>query len=233
MLPIAILAGGFGTRLGEISKTTPKSLIDIAGKPFVDWQIGLLKKNGYKNVVFCLSHKSKEIQEYLGNGSQFNLNIEYSLDGDKQLGTGGAIKKALPILGKNFAVIYGDSYLPIQYSDPENFFVNSQSLAVMTVYKNQNQFDKSNIDFSSGKVINYDKMDIKSSSNYIDYGLTYFNSSVFDQMPVGKAFDLSIVLKMLTQEKKLDGYEVFERFYEVGSLEGVKELSEILRKGHK
>ena len=230
MLPIAILAGGFGTRLGQMSKNTPKYLVEIAGRPFADWQLKLLRENGYTNLVFCVSHKSKEIQEYLGNGSRYNLNITYSLDGEEQLGTGGAIKKALPILGKEFAVIYGDSYLPINYSNTENFFIQSKGMGVMTVYKNKDKFDRSNIDFHSGKVVGYDKKNQGFDWEYIDYGLTYFRSSAFDQAPTRKAFDLSELINTLTHERKIDGYEVFKRFYEVGSLGGIKELSEFLRK---
>jgi NDP-sugar pyrophosphorylase family protein len=230
MLPIAILAGGFGTRLGQISKKTPKYLVDVAGSPFADWQLKLLRENGYTNLVFCVSHKSREIQEYLGNGSRYNLNITYSLDGEEQLGTGGAIKKALPILGEKFAVIYGDSYLPINYSDAENFFIESQGMALMTVYKNKNKFDRSNIDFHSGKIVHYDKKNKNFGWEYIDYGLTYFRSDAFDRAPKQKAFDLSEIMNTLSRERKIDGYEVFKRFYEVGSLEGIKELSEYLRK---
>jgi NDP-sugar pyrophosphorylase family protein len=230
MLPIAVLAGGFGTRLGQISANTPKYLVEIAGRPFADWQLKLLRENGYRDIVFCLSHKSKEIQEYLGNGSRYNLNITYSLDGKEQLGTGGAIKKALPFLGKEFAVIYGDSYLPINYSDVENYFIESQELALMTVYRNRNEFDKSNVDFDSGKVVHYAKKNQKFGWEYIDYGLTYFKSAAFDQSLGQYAFDLSDLIHTLSHEKKIKGYEVFKRFYEVGSPAGIKELSEYLRK---
>ncbi len=124
MLPLAILAGGFATRLGQLTTKTPKCLIKINGRPFVDWQLDLLIDSGYTDFIFCVSYKSEEVQEYLGDGSDKGVSIRYSLDGDTQLGTGGAIQKALPKLGEAFGVIYGDSYLPINYASEEQYFLN-------------------------------------------------------------------------------------------------------------
>ena len=157
MLPIAILAGGLATRLGPIAKTIPKSLVKINGIPFINWQLNLLKKYGYKDFVLCLSHKSELIIDHVGNGSRFGININYSLDGNIQLGTGGAIKKALPLLGENFAVIYGDSYLPINYAEVESAFLNSKALGLMTVFRNTDKFDASNVEFLKNRIIEYKK----------------------------------------------------------------------------
>ena len=126
MLPLAVLAGGFATRLGELGRNSPKCLIKVNGRPFVDWQLDLLTKNGYSDFVFCVSYKSDAIQKYLGDGSNRGVNIEYSFDGEIQLGTGGAIQKALPKLGELFGVIYGDSYLPIDYFSAEQVFLNDK-----------------------------------------------------------------------------------------------------------
>ena len=122
MLPLAILVGGYGTRLGSLTKEVPKCLIEINGRPFVDWQLDLLVANGFSDFVFCVSHKSKVIQNYLGDGANRDISIRYSTDGATQLGTGGAIQKALSKLGDNFGVIYGDSYLPINYQAVEQDF---------------------------------------------------------------------------------------------------------------
>ena len=228
MLPIAVLAGGFATRLNEISRNKPKALIEIAGKPFVNWQIELLKKNGFEDVIFCVSYKANEIQEYLGNGSKFGLNIRYSFDGSSQLGTGGAIKKAIPLLGKEFAVLYGDSYLPTKYELVESFFKNSESLAVMAVYRNQNKFDKSNVTFKSRTKIEYYKGVENSEASYIDYGLSYFRSSAFDLVKPSEPYDLAELCHVLSTNNELEGFEVFERFYEIGSVHGIRELSDKL-----
>ena len=225
MLPIAILAGGLATRLGPIARSVPKSLIKINGIPFIDWQLNLLKKCGYENFVLCLSHMSEIIIEHVGDGSRFGLNIEYSLDGSKQLGTGGAIKKALPLLGETFAVMYGDSYLPINFKEVESAFLNSKALGLMTVFRNMGQFDTSNVEFLDNRVIKYQKDEFKPKMEFIDYGITYFKSEAFKTKPMGDSFDLASLLSELSSTQKLDGFEVFNRFYEIGSSVGIQELS--------
>jgi MurNAc alpha-1-phosphate uridylyltransferase len=230
MLPLAILAGGYATRLGALTKEIPKCLIVVNGRPFIDWQLELLKNQGYTDFVFCVSHKSDLVQKHLGDGSDNGLKIQYSFDGESQLGTGGAIKKALPLLGPVFGVIYGDSYLPINYSLVEQHFLNSQSKALMTVYKNQNQFDQSNVEFVHGKLLDYEKGTSNKKMHYIDYGLTLFKDIVFQSWPDQSSFDLSKVCNLLAKYNQLDGFEVYERFYEIGSVLGIEEFSGYLRK---
>ena len=230
MLPVAILAGGFGTRLGSLTRDFPKCLIEINGRPFVDWQLDLLIKNGYREFVFCVSYKSELIQRHLGDGSGRGVNIRYSKDGDTQLGTGGAIHKAIPILGNEFGVIYGDSYLPINYLQVEQQFLTSQALALMTVYENQNQFDKSNVEFNEGQILDYEKDSTNQSMHHIDYGITFFRKGAFHSWGEKLSFDLSKVCNQLAKDKQIDGFEVSERFYEVGSVLGIKEFSTYLRK---
>jgi MurNAc alpha-1-phosphate uridylyltransferase len=228
MLPIAILAGGLGTRLGPLTKGTPKCMLEINGRPFVDWQLDLLVKNGYSNFVFCVSYKSDVIQNHIGDGSSRGIKIQYSRDGETQLGTGGALKKAFPMLGDVFGVTYGDSYLPTSYAAVEQSFLNTRSPALMTVYKNQNQFDKSNVEFLDGKVIDYEKASKNKNMNHIDYGLTFFRETAFLPWVDQSSFDLSKVCHELAKQGQLDGFEVFERFYEIGSIQGIEEFSEYL-----
>jgi NDP-sugar pyrophosphorylase family protein len=230
MLPLAILAGGYATRLGSLTKDLPKCLIEISGRPFIEWQLDLLIKNGYSDFVFCLSHKSEMVQEYLGDGSSRGVKIRYSLDGETQLGTGGAIQKALPALGEAFAVLYGDSYLPMDYLTVEKKFLNSPNLALMTVYENKNEFDVSNVEFIEGNLRRYQKGSSSKNMHHIDYGLTYFRSRAFLPYSDRSVFDLSEVCHSLTTQGNMDGFEVFGRFYEIGSVQGIHELSEYLRK---
>ena len=232
MLPIAILAGGLSTRLGSLTRSIPKCMLEINGRPFIDWQLDLLVRNGYSDFVFCVSYKSEIIQKYLGDGSSRGVNIEYSLDGETQLGTGGAIQKALPIIGDRFGVIYGDSYLPTNFLTAEQGFLNSKSQALMTVYENQNQFDNSNVEFLDGKVVDYEKASKNKNMHHIDYGITFFNRSVFCPWAGRSSFDLSKVCQQLAKEGQLDGFEVFERFYEIGSIQGIEEFTEYLRKAN-
>jgi NDP-sugar pyrophosphorylase family protein len=225
MLPIAILAGGLATRLGSISKKQPKSLFEINARPFVDWQLELLIKNGYTDFVFCLSHLADQIQSYLGDGSKRGVNIQYSLDGKEQLGTGGAIAKALPLLGESFAVIYGDSYLPIRFNEVEEFFISKKLDALMTVYANKGKFDSSNVKFEQGTILEYKKGGDEAYFQHIDYGLSYFNSGVFRDIPPEEKLDLAEIYRNLVDRKNLGGFEVSERFYEIGSISGINQLS--------
>ena len=213
-----------------IAKELPKCLIEINGRPFVDWQLDLLVNHGYSEFVFCVSYKSNLVQEYLGDGSDRGINIQYSLDGETQLGTGGAILNALPKLGKVFGVTYGDSYLPINYRLVEQEFLKVNSNALMTVYRNENQFDVSNVEFLDGKLIDYQKGVINKNMNHIDYGMTFFRQEAFRPWIDQSTFDLSIVCHQLAKEGQLDGFEVFERFYEIGSVQGIEELSQHLGK---
>jgi NDP-sugar pyrophosphorylase family protein len=230
MLPLAILAGGYATRLGELTTKIPKCLIEINGRPFVDWQLELLKVKGYSEFVFCVSYKSDVVQEYLGDGKDRGVTIQYSLDGPTQLGTGGAVQNALPKLGEKFGVIYGDSYLPTNYLAVEQNFLNSKSQALMTVYENQNQYDSSNVKFVNGKLIDYEKGTKNNDMRHIDYGITFFREAAFYPWRDQSSFDLSEVCHQLAKDKQLDGYEVFERFYEIGSIQGIEELSQYLRR---
>jgi MurNAc alpha-1-phosphate uridylyltransferase len=228
MLPLAILAGGFATRLGLLTAETPKCLIKINGRPFVDWQLDLLIEKGYSDFVFCVSYKSEAIEEYLGDGSDRGVQIQYSLDGETQLGTGGAIQKALPKLGDIFGVIYGDSYLPTNYVAAEQSFLSSRAQALMTVYKNENQFDFSNVEFTNGKLINYKKESNNRKMHHIDYGITFFREAAFRPWADQSSFDLSEVCHQLATRGQLLGFEVFERFYEIGCVKGIKEFSRYL-----
>ena len=228
MLTIAVLAGGFATRLGTLVKDTPKSLLLFHGKPFVFWQIQLLKKEGYQKFVFCLSHRSVQIQEYLGDGSHLGVKIEYSLDGERQLGTGGAIRKALPKLGSEFAVIYGDSYLPTNHAKVEEAFRKSLKPALMTVYMNENLFDKSNVEIRFDGSINYNKNSPNSQMRHIDYGLTYFQETAFLGYEKRHPFDLSELCSDLSNNGELGVFEMHSRFYEIGSESGISEFSKYL-----
>jgi N-acetyl-alpha-D-muramate 1-phosphate uridylyltransferase len=230
MLTVAILAGGFATRLHPILKDIPKSMIDICGKPFIDWQLSLLSDSGVKRVVLCTSYKSEKIEEYVGNGSKYGIEVRYSKDGPTQLGTGGAIKKATEILEENFMVLYGDSYLPINYSTIQNAFQNINETALMTIYKNDNAFDTSNVNFENGKVKKYSKTPDSIEFRHIDFGLSIFNKSIFNRYSLNKNFDLSDVFSGLCKDNQLAAFEVKERFYEVGSVSGIRDLSDYINR---
>ena len=147
ILSIAILAGGLATRMRPLTDNLPKSMIEINGKPFIYWQLSLLAKAGIKEIVLCTSHKSETIKSYVKSGEEFGVNVTYSEDGDFQLGTGGAIKQAIPKLGEKFMVLYGDSFLPLDYSEVENAYLGCKFENMMTVYKTEPNLDN-NLNFS-------------------------------------------------------------------------------------
>ena len=228
MLPVAILAGGLATRLRPITETIPKALIEISGEPFIFHQLRYLRQQGIDSIVLCIGYLGEMIEATVGDGSQFGMRVSYSFDGSQLLGTGGAIKSALPLLGKNFFILYGDSFLPIQFKPIETSYLSSKKLGLMTVLKNENQWDKSNAIYQYGLLVEYNKEVIKPDMAYIDYGLGILNADVFSRYPEGEVLDLSKVYNQLSLKGELFGYEVFERFYEIGSHQGILETEEYL-----
>jgi N-acetyl-alpha-D-muramate 1-phosphate uridylyltransferase len=228
MLPVAILAGGLATRLRPITETIPKALVEVAGRPFIEWQLDYLHQQGVGHVVLCISYRAEQIEDVIGDGRRFGLRVDYSYDGDRLLGTGGALRKALPMLGEAFFVFYGDSYLPISFVDVEASFLAQGQPALMTVLKNGDRWDRSNVLFSGGKLHEYNKHTPSKTMDYIDYGLGVLSSDLLLAYPDGQPFDLAEVYRQLSLEGRLAGYEVFERFYEIGSFEGLKETEDYL-----
>ena len=228
-LPVAILAGGLATRLRPITEKIPKLLVEVAGEPFFSHQIRLLKNAGLTRLVLCVGYLGEKIVESYGDGSKWGVQIEYAFDGPKLLGTGGALIAALPKLGEAFYVLYGDSYLPIDYRAVGDFFMGSGQLGLMTVYENHERYDASNVWFEHGKINVYDKKNKLPQMHHIDYGLGVFRAAAFDGFPRDAVVDLADVQKSLLARDQLAGFEVKERFYEIGSPEGLRELDQLLR----
>jgi len=230
-LPVAILAGGLATRLRPITERVPKVLIPVAGKPFLAHQLALLRRQGIARAVLCLGHLGEMVQSDFGDGSAHGVRLEYSFDGPVLLGTGGALKRALPQLGKKFFVLYGDSYLPIDFGPVAECFERSGRLGLMTVFQNEGLYDASNVVFGDGEIKVYDKKNKVPEMRHIDYGLSLLKSAAFDEWPADKPFDLADVLQRLVARKQLAGFEVKQRFYEIGSHAGLAELEAALAKG--
>jgi NDP-sugar pyrophosphorylase family protein len=228
MIKVAILAGGLGKRLGSLTLDTPKSMIKINNKPFIEWQLNLLSKKGVREVVLCTSHYSQIIKDYVEDGKRFNIEVKYSDDGPDQLGTGGAIKNAIDILGNSFMVMYGDSYLDIDYSVAEKVFGESNFPAMMAIYRNKGKYDLSNVLFETSIIKKYSKKNVNSNFQYIDFGLSLFKSEVFKEIKKGTYLDLADLCEELAENGKLAGFEVKNRFYEVGSKEGIEDFARYL-----
>jgi NDP-sugar pyrophosphorylase family protein len=228
MLPIAILTGGLGTRLRPLTEKIPKNLIEIHGEPFLAHQLRLLGAHGIERAVLCTGYRGEMIREFAGDGSRFGIHLDYSRDWPVLRGTAGAVRQALPLLGERFFVLYGDSYLPCDYRAVQEAFLASGKPALMTVFANEGRWDTSNVEFSEGGIVAYDKKGRTERMRHIDYGLGVFHASVFAGLP-GERHDLAEVYQDLLRRGELAGFEVFERFYEAGSPAGIEELKELLR----
>lgn len=228
MLPVAILAGGGATRLRPATETIPKALIQVNGEPFLAHQLRLLSRSGLTRAVLCVGYRGGQIEEYAGNGSRFGIELEYSYDGPQLLGTAGAVRLALARLGDAFFVLYGDSYLPCNYGRVEEAFIESQKLGLMTVFRNDGQWDASNVEFSGGRLLAYDKLNRTPEMRHLDYGLGVFRRSVFEAIPEGRPYDLAKVYQDLLRLGSLVALEIPERFYEVGSFAGIRDLETLL-----
>ena len=228
-IPDAILAGGLATRLRPITEKIPKSLVPVAGRPILAHQLEMLHAQGIRKAVLCIGFLGEMIQREFGSEA-YGIKLDYSFDGEKLLGTGGAIKRALPKLGEEFFILYGDSYLPIPYAPVADFFHRSGKPGLMTVYRNEGLYDTSNVVFADGEIKVYDKKARLPEMRHIDYGLSLFKSSVFESYPADEKFDLAEVMGKLVREKQLAGYEVLERFYEMGSPAGLAELEKLLKR---
>jgi N-acetyl-alpha-D-muramate 1-phosphate uridylyltransferase len=227
-LPVAILAGGKATRLGELARTTPKSLIDIAGRPFAVHQLELLRGHGIRDVVYCIGYLGEQLMAAIGDGSDYGMRVRYSRDGERALGTGGAVRKAAPLLGPRFFVLYGDSYLDCDYEAIALSFVDCRRDGLMTVLRNEGRWDRSNVSYRDGRIVRYDKTDTTPDMQHIDYGLGAFNGHVFESYSAERAFDLVEVYQGLLARNQLAAYEVSTRFYEIGGPAGLEETRQHL-----
>jgi NDP-sugar pyrophosphorylase family protein len=230
-LPVAILAGGLATRLRPMTEQIPKSLLEIAGRPFAEHQLELLQRHGLTNIVWCVGYLGEQIRDALGSGRRWSLQLQYAFDGQRLLGTGGALRRALPLLGEAFLVLYGDSYLECDYGAIGQAFVESDQLGLMTVLRNDNAWDRSNVEFTNGQIVRYDKRTQTSEMHHIDYGLGALRAVAFDAYPLDQPLDLETVYQDLLAAKQLIGYEVSGRFYEIGSPRGLEETRQYLEHG--
>jgi N-acetyl-alpha-D-muramate 1-phosphate uridylyltransferase len=228
MMDVAILAGGLGTRLAPATQTIPKALIDINGEPFIAHQLRLLRSRGIERVVLCVSYLGEMIQDFVQDGSAFDLSVRYSFDGPELRGTAGAIRQALPMLGGEFFVTYGDSYLPCDYRAIGSAFQSSGKQGLMTVFRNEGRWDTSNVELAGQDIIKYDKKNRTAGMHHIDYGLGVFRQEAFLTLDSEKYYDLAQLYQDLVASGELAAFEVHERFYEIGSWAGISELTAML-----
>ncbi|MQG20440.1 MAG: nucleotidyl transferase [SAR202 cluster bacterium] len=226
-MQIVIIAGGMGTRLRSAVDGLPKSLAPINGKPFVEYQINLVRKAGISDIVLCVGYGADQIMSYLGTGHDLGVNIKYSVE-DTPLGTAGALENANTLLGKEFFVTYGDSYLVLDYSDIAKRFVESETLGLMVVHRNEDKYDRSNVVVHGGKVVFYSKTERRPDMVFLDHGLTMLSKEAINLISDDRPCDLSQLFGRLIQNKQLAAYETQHRPYEIGSPKSLEEFREFI-----
>lgn len=222
---MVILCGGLATRLGNLAKTVPKSMIPIEGKPFLEYQIENLKKHSFKEIILCVGHLSEKIEECFGDGSKFGVNIKYSHDGEKPLGPIGAVKNAEPLLDDKFFIMYGDSYLTVDFQKAYSFFNKNNKLGLMIVYKNKDKYDKSNIKIKDNMVVGYGEKD----AVYIDYGTSILRKKALNIVTKNTFFTTGELFTKLIEKQELLCFEAKERFYHIGNPNALEEFRSFIR----
>ncbi len=234
-LQVVVLLGGLGTRLKEVTKDCPKPLVKVHNVPFFEYQLKLLMESGFKRFLFCVGYKASMIEDYFGDGRRYgkDISIKYSYDGPTLLGTAGAIVRALPLLEENFLLIYGDSYMDINYFEVVyRYFLglDNNCDALMTVMKNDDYFDTSNVEMCNGNIIIYSKKEKTSNMKYIDYGIGVYRRNIFEKFPKEERIDLADIQSKLVKEHRMSVCEVTKRFYEIGNPSSLAEFTEYTKK---
>ncbi len=222
--PLMVLAGGRATRLFPKTKNKPKILLSIAGQPFIDHLLELYAEQGLKKIILCVGNFSEQIQAYIKDGTRYGIEVLYSDDGPTLRGTGGAIQEAAKNVDGPFFVTYGDSYLNTNYREIWNHFRNHEAPALMTVFRNEDHWDLSNVEFADDEIIAYSKSNRTERMKHIDYGLSILTPEALKDFQYKRNFDLSEVFQTLLKQKILLGFEVRQRFYEAGSEAGIRAL---------
>lgn len=234
-IQVVVLMGGLGTRLRDKAADKPKSMAEINGEPFFQYQFELLLNAGFRQFVFLVGYKSEFIEEYFGDGKRFgsDVSIRYSYDGDVLLGTGGAIVNALSMIDEDFLLIYGDSFMDVDYFEIIYRYYRGKQIgksALMTVMENADRFDKSNVVYSDGKILCYDKKNASVDMRYIDYGIEMFSKKVFEHLPKDEKIDLADIQSKLVADGKCEACEETHRFYEIGTPESLEEFKNYSKK---
>ena len=230
-MQVAILAGGFATRLRPLTEEIPKSLIQIQGRPFLEYQLEFLKRRGVEDIVLCVGYLGEQIEKYFGNGDKFGVNIRYSHEGDRLLGTAGALKKGEGLLDDPFFTMYGDSYLSLDFSDVMSYFKSRGKLALMTVYKNCDRYDRSNTVIEGNLVKQYSKKGKTEGMVYIEYGANIFRKRVLELIPESQPYSLEDLFPRLIEQEELLAYEAKQRFFQIGSPDGLEEFGRHVSRG--
>ena len=227
-MQVAILAGGLATRLGSLTRNQPKSMVRILGRPFLEYQLENLSNDGVRDVVLCIGHLGEQIEERFEDGRRFGVNIKYSHEGERLLGTAGALKNAVRLLDSEFFVMYGDSYLFLDHDAIMSYFKGHKKLGLMVVYQNRDLYDKSNVVVENGIVKVYSKSKKYDKMIYIDYGASILRKEALELVPPDELYPMENLFASLVEQGELLAYDVYDRFYEIGSPQGLREFEKYI-----
>jgi NDP-sugar pyrophosphorylase family protein len=230
-MQVVILAGGQATRLRPLTDEVPKSLLDIVGRPFLEYQLEFLSRGGVKDIVLCVGYLGEQIERYFGDGSKLGVNLKYSYEKERLLGTAGALKNAEQLLQDPFFVMYGDSYLFLDFAAVTSYFDKMSKLGLMVVYKNYDRYGESNVVIEGNLVKQYSKKDKAEGMVHIDYGASILRKQALELVPQNQVYSLEGLFDQLIEQKELLAYEVDKRFYQIGSPEGLEEFRGYISQG--
>ncbi len=231
-MQVAILAGGLATRLGGLAKNWPKSMLQIQGKPFLEYQLEFLKRGEIEDIVLCVGHMGEQIEQYFGDGRKYGVKIRYSRE-DKPLGTAGALKRAEKLLDDPFFTMFGDSFINLDFGRVMAHFNSQNKPALMTVYKNHDRYGRSNTEIEGTLVKKFSKKEKTADMVYIEYGVDLFRKEALDMIPENEPYSLDDLFPRLIEREELLAFEVNDRFYEIGSLQGLREFERFIKGGVK
>ncbi len=225
-----LLAGGLATRMRPFTDSIPKSMLDVAGRPFVDWQLEKLAACGFDEAILCIGHLGEQLRAHVGDGARYGLRVRYSDEGETQLGTAGAVRLAFDMLAPTFLVTYGDSYLPFDYKGPlDSLAKHADCDGVMSVFRNVGKWDPSNVVTDGEWVLRYVKGVADPAFDHIDYGAIALRRDVIAEVPAGTRSGLETIQSSLAEKKRLRAFTAHDRFFEIGSPEGLATLAKHLR----
>ena len=226
-MQVAILAGGLATRLKGLTENQPKSMVKVRRRPFLEYQLELLRRGGVKNIILCLGYMGEQIKRHFGDGGKYGVNISYSVE-NELLGTAGALKKAEGLLDDTFFTMYGDSYLFLDFSLTMSYFESQNKLALMTVYENNSHSYTNNAVVEGNLVKHFSNSERTEDMAYIEYGANIFKKKALEMVPYDQFYSLNSLFPHLVERKELLAFEATERFYEIGSPQGLKEFEEYI-----
>lgn len=227
-MQVAVLVGGLGTRLGKLTEEVPKPMVLVGGRPFLEYEVELLKKGGIDDFVLCVGHLGEKVERHFGDGTGWGVKMRYSYDGPRLLGPAGAVKAAEPLLGDRFFVTYGDAYLRLNYKAMMGALLDSGRLALMAVLQNRNRYGNSDVEVEGDSVVRYDKRAKGKGMEWVNFGVTAMRKAALSLLKNGERCEEEEFYGELIRRRQLGAFRVEERFYEIGTPASLAEFERFI-----